>query len=110
MKTPIKYIVENIDGNHYTSDTIEINQNVILISIKTLHITELNDVNDGRPENVIEKFLINNKIVIVKSFFGLGGNSITELDLPINYFLTNTNALKIELVKNSKIELNIYTK
>lgn len=110
MKTPIKYIVENIDGNHYTSDTIEINQNVILISIKTLHITELNDVNDSRPENVIEKFLINNEIVIVKSFFGVGGSPITELDLPINYFLTNTNDLKIELVKNSKIELNIYTK
>lgn len=110
MKPTIKYAIENIDGNHYTSDTIEINQNVILIRIKTLHVTESNDVNYSRPENIIEKFLINNEIVIVKSFFAVGGSPITELDLPINCFLTNTNDLKIELVKNSKIELNIYTK
>jgi len=43
MKAPLKYTLENIDGNHYTSDTIKINQNVILIRIKTLYITESND-------------------------------------------------------------------
>lgn len=50
MNPPIKYTIENIDGKHYVSDSFEVNHKINMIRIKTLHITELNDINDRRPE------------------------------------------------------------
>lgn len=106
MKQPIKYTIENINGIHEISDYFDINDNLLYIRITAIFPFIQNGGN--YVMNVINEFSVNGIEVLWKTFFSANGSPLYILDLPIDIFLKSTRDLNIKIIKNSKIEVNLF--